>query len=173
MKGVIFIPTTSTLWACAITALQLISDLCNLILIPGLDATAAIELLNHLNALASSNRTVVLTIHQPRFEIFYMFHKLILLSDGKAAYHGVPKNAYAFFVEALMSSFLRKNLILPQIEEQNPAGQSVPANAQIKLHYNYSSDNVIIFLCCYRCHYGHVGEASFQTNHLGPLSGIK
>ena len=92
------------------------------ILIAGLDATAAIELLNHLNALANSNRTVVLTIHQPRFEIFYMFHKLVLLSDGKVAYHGVPKNAYAFFVEALMSSFLRKNLILPQIEEQNPAG---------------------------------------------------
>ena len=88
----------------------------------GLDATASIELLNHLNKLADSNRTVVLTIHQPRFEIFYMFHKLVLLSDGKIAYHGVPQKAYGFFVEALMSSFLRKNLVLPKIEEHNPAG---------------------------------------------------
>lgn len=49
----------------------------------GLDATASHELLVHLNSLAASNRTVVLTIHQPRFEIFYMFHKLVLLSDGQ------------------------------------------------------------------------------------------
>ena len=51
----------------------------------GLDATSSIELLHHLNKLAYGNRTVVLTIHQPRFEIFYMFHKLVLLSDGQVS----------------------------------------------------------------------------------------
>ena len=51
----------------------------------GLDATASQELLVHLNRLAESNRTVVLTIHQPRFEIFHMFHKLVLLSDGQVS----------------------------------------------------------------------------------------
>jgi ABC-type multidrug transport system ATPase subunit len=49
----------------------------------GLDATASFEILTHLNKLADSNRTVVLTIHQPRLEIFHMFHQLVLLSDGK------------------------------------------------------------------------------------------
>ena len=49
----------------------------------GLDASASYELLTHLNKLADSNRTVVLTIHQPRLEIFHMFHQLVLLSDGK------------------------------------------------------------------------------------------
>ena len=49
----------------------------------GLDATASYEILTHLNKLADSNRTVVLTIHQPRLEIFHMFHQLVLLSDGK------------------------------------------------------------------------------------------
>ena len=49
----------------------------------GLDATASFELLTHLNKLADSNRTVVLTIHQPRLEIFHMFHQLVLISDGK------------------------------------------------------------------------------------------
>ncbi len=49
----------------------------------GLDAAASIELLNHLNKLADSNRVVVLTIHQPRLEIFHMFDRLMLLSDGK------------------------------------------------------------------------------------------
>ena len=49
----------------------------------GLDATSSMELLSHLNKLADSNRTVILTIHQPRLEIFHMFHKLVLLSDGQ------------------------------------------------------------------------------------------
>ena len=51
--------------------------------LPGLDATSSMELLSHLNKLADSNRTVILTIHQPRLEIFHMFHKLVLLSDGR------------------------------------------------------------------------------------------
>lgn len=49
----------------------------------GLDSTGSFELLSHLNKLADSNRTVVLTIHQPRLEIFHMFDRLVLLSDGK------------------------------------------------------------------------------------------
>ncbi len=49
----------------------------------GLDAAASFELLGHLNKLADSNRAVVLTIHQPRLEIFHMFDRLMLLSDGK------------------------------------------------------------------------------------------
>ena len=51
----------------------------------GLDATSSYELLTHLNKLADSGRTVVLTIHQPRLEIFHMFHHLVLLSDGKVS----------------------------------------------------------------------------------------
>ena len=49
----------------------------------GLDSASSIELLTHLNALAASNRTVVLTIHQPRLEIFHMFHRIVVLTDGK------------------------------------------------------------------------------------------
>ena len=53
----------------------------------GLDSTSSTELLTHLNALAASNRTVVLTIHQPRLEIFHMFHRIVVLSDGKVKYN--------------------------------------------------------------------------------------
>ena len=118
----------------------------------GLDATASQELLVHLNRLAESNRTVVLTIHQPRFEIFHMFHKLVLLSDGRVreqfrrvhtvqllllpgvltplcspqvAYHGAPQNAYAVFVEALTSRLYTKNMAIPEIEDKNPAGPTL------------------------------------------------
>jgi len=49
----------------------------------GLDAASSFELLTHLNKLADSNRTIILTIHQPRLEIFHMFTRLVLLCDGK------------------------------------------------------------------------------------------
>ena len=61
-----------------------------------------------------------------------MFHKLILLSDGKIAYHGVPQKAYGFFVEAAVNSFLNKKLAIPEIGEHNPAGKSSHAGRK---HY--------------------------------------
>ena len=53
------------------------------IFLTGLDAASSFELLSHLTQLADSNRTVILTIHQPRLEIFHMFQRLVLLCDGK------------------------------------------------------------------------------------------
>ena len=49
----------------------------------GLDASSSLELIKYLYKVASSNRTVVLTIHQPRLEIYHMFHKVLLLSKGQ------------------------------------------------------------------------------------------
>ena len=51
----------------------------------GLDAASSLELLSHLHKVASSNRAVILTIHQPRLEIFHMFDKVILLCHGQAS----------------------------------------------------------------------------------------
>ena len=83
-----------------------------------------------------------------------MFHKLILLSDGKIAYHGVPQKAYGFFVEAAVNSFLHKNLSIPEIGEHNPAGE-------------YNENNYYNYCCCFfefttpslilRHHHGYVG----------------
>lgn len=52
----------------------------------GLDSASSFELLTHLNKLVDSNRTVIVTIHQPRLEIFHLFHRLVLLTDGKVKY---------------------------------------------------------------------------------------
>ncbi|KAJ7382646.1 hypothetical protein OS493_033702 [Desmophyllum pertusum] len=49
----------------------------------GLDASSSLELLNHLNLVAESGRLVILTIHQPRLEIFHLFQKILLLCDGQ------------------------------------------------------------------------------------------
>ena len=65
----------------------------------GLDAASSIEILTHLNALAASNRTVVVSIHQPRLEIFRMFHRIVVLSEGKVRHKwifAVKPHARAF-----------------------------------------------------------------------------
>lgn len=51
----------------------------------GLDSLSSLELLTHLNNIASSNRTVILTIHQPRLEIYHMFSQIILLCQGQVS----------------------------------------------------------------------------------------
>ena len=123
----------------------------------GLDATASIELLTHLNNLVLTNRTIVLTIHQPRFEIFDMFDKLILLSDGNIAYDGVPKKAYSFFVEAITSKFLDHDMLLPGIEKQNPAGIFSKFNIEFT------------FLFC-RCYHGYSFKAMYEGHNFKTLS---
>ena len=49
----------------------------------GLDSASSYELLTYLNRLADSQRTVIMTIHQPRMEIFHMFTRLIMLCEGQ------------------------------------------------------------------------------------------
>ena len=65
--------------------LFLLLSLCNFVLIlnSGLDASSSLEMLNHLNLVAESGRLVILTIHQPRLEIFHLFHKILFLCDGQ------------------------------------------------------------------------------------------
>ena len=53
------------------------------VLFVGLDASSSLELLQHLNVVAESGRLIILTIHQPRLEIFHLFHKILLLCDGQ------------------------------------------------------------------------------------------
>lgn len=88
----------------------------------GLDATSSLELLAHLHRVASSNRAVILTIHQPRLEIFHMFDKIILLCQGQVAYHGIPDKAYEVFLEAYRNSSLQQSSKIANIESGNPAG---------------------------------------------------
>jgi len=59
----------------------------------GLDAKTALGLTETIIRLSRQNRTMIMTIHQPRSDIFKLFDKLLLLSGGKPVFFGPSKDA--------------------------------------------------------------------------------
>ncbi|XP_058106775.1 ABC transporter G family member 9-like [Magnolia sinica] len=64
----------------------------------GLDSTTAQTIVSMLWELAENGKTVVMTIHQPSSRIFYMFHKVLLLSEGNLIYFGKGSEALDYFL---------------------------------------------------------------------------
>jgi ABC-type multidrug transport system ATPase subunit len=66
----------------------------------GLDAANALLVLDVLHRLARDRKqTIVLSIHQPRHDIFAMFNRLLLLQDGQAVYFGPAAMAAEHFAQ--------------------------------------------------------------------------
>ncbi|XP_071488002.1 broad substrate specificity ATP-binding cassette transporter ABCG2-like [Diadema antillarum] len=63
----------------------------------GLDANTAFTVVSRLAALAKKGRTVILSIHQPRFSIFKLFDTLHLLAKGETVYHGPSQDSLDYF----------------------------------------------------------------------------
>ncbi|RZB81662.1 ABC transporter G family member 9-like isoform X2 [Glycine soja] len=63
----------------------------------GLDSTTARRIVLTLCELAKDGRTVIMTIHQPSSKLFYMFQKILLLSDGRSLYFGKGENVMNYF----------------------------------------------------------------------------
>ncbi|KAL3849391.1 hypothetical protein ACJIZ3_011273 [Penstemon smallii] len=63
----------------------------------GLDSTTAQRIVSILWELANGGRTIIMTIHQPSSRLFYMCHKVLLLSEGNMMYFGKGSNALDYF----------------------------------------------------------------------------
>ncbi|KAF8937979.1 P-loop containing nucleoside triphosphate hydrolase protein [Dissophora ornata] len=63
----------------------------------GLSSTDALNVANAIKELARKGRTVILTVHQPRSDIYELFDDLLLLSKGKVVYFGKAHSAAAYF----------------------------------------------------------------------------
>ena len=56
-----------------------------------------LKLTDILNRLANKGRTIIFSIHQPRYSIFRLFNRLTLLSLGRLIYHGSFQDALPYF----------------------------------------------------------------------------
>eukprot|EP01123_Difflugia_compressa_P012693 TRINITY_DN5542_c0_g1_i1.p1 TRINITY_DN5542_c0_g1~~TRINITY_DN5542_c0_g1_i1.p1 ORF type:complete len:1022 (+),score=141.02 TRINITY_DN5542_c0_g1_i1:292-3066(+) len=64
----------------------------------GLDSTSSLELAKILRTIAELGLTVVTVIHQPRYDIFTMFHDVLLLGKGgKTVYLGPSNQCLDYF----------------------------------------------------------------------------
>eukprot|EP00347_Sterkiella_histriomuscorum_P003173 403365311 len=63
----------------------------------GLDSFKALQIVKLLNKQASYGRTVLATIHQPSTQSFYIFERLILMTDGNVIYEGKPQDSVKYF----------------------------------------------------------------------------
>ncbi len=65
----------------------------------GLDATSAFQLVKTLQSIARKGRTIIMTLHQPRSEVFFMLDRVALLAQGRMLYTGKVDEAVGWFQE--------------------------------------------------------------------------
>jgi ABC-type multidrug transport system ATPase subunit/ABC-type multidrug transport system permease subunit len=66
----------------------------------GLDSYTAYQLVENLKFIADQGRSVIITIHQPRSEIFDLFHEVVFLAQGSLVYQGPAKGVREYFAAA-------------------------------------------------------------------------
>ncbi|NXD71274.1 ABCG2 protein, partial [Eolophus roseicapillus] len=64
----------------------------------GLDASTANAVLLLLKRMAKQGKTIIFSIHQPRYSIFRLFDNLTLLAAGRVLYHGPSQHAMEYFM---------------------------------------------------------------------------
>ncbi|NXT78515.1 ABCG2 protein, partial [Zapornia atra] len=63
----------------------------------GLDASTANAVLLLLKRMARQGKTIIFSIHQPRYSIFRLFDSLTLLAAGRVLYHGPAQHTIGYF----------------------------------------------------------------------------
>lgn len=63
----------------------------------GLDATSALQLVETLKQLARQGRTIVMTLHQPRSQMWDLFDNVLLLAGGSLVYAGAKDSCTPYF----------------------------------------------------------------------------
>ncbi|XP_074084233.1 broad substrate specificity ATP-binding cassette transporter ABCG2 [Macrotis lagotis] len=63
----------------------------------GLDSSTANAVLLLLKRMSKQGKTIIFSIHQPRYSIFKLFDSLTLLASGRLIYHGAAQEALEYF----------------------------------------------------------------------------
>jgi len=66
----------------------------------GLDSTTSIELVENLKKMTTIGMTLVMVIHQPRYELFEMIDNILLMGQqGRPVYMGPSKDCLSYFTD--------------------------------------------------------------------------
>jgi ABC-type multidrug transport system ATPase subunit len=71
----------------------------------GLDAFMAESVVRQLQTLAQAGRCIISTIHQPSTDVYGLFSKIMLLSEGKVVYFGPTAHVINYFNGCVFLSF--------------------------------------------------------------------
>ncbi|CAF2120683.1 unnamed protein product [Rotaria magnacalcarata] len=63
----------------------------------GLGASTASSIMKCLKDLSRRGRTIIFSIHQPRYSIFKLFDTVMLMCNGRCVYHGSAKGVVPYF----------------------------------------------------------------------------
>ncbi|XP_026731650.1 protein scarlet-like [Trichoplusia ni] len=63
----------------------------------GLDSWGAAAVVSRLRKLAIGGKLVICSVHQPASGVFELFHQVVLLANGRTAFHGTIEQADEFF----------------------------------------------------------------------------
>ncbi|CAE7848508.1 ABCG2 [Symbiodinium sp. KB8] len=109
----------------------------------GLSATDALQIMAVVRRIAQEGMTVVCSIHQPRSQLYSMFDRLLLLSNGAPVYFGPAQEAVPFFESCGLTcppgfnvaDFLLDNITITSTHPSPPAvaGQGGTANVSFGL----------------------------------------
>ena len=99
----------------------------------GLDSTSTLSLLTLLKSLGKNGYTILITIHQPRIEVWELFDEVMILATGRMCYQGPPGAAVAFLSHVVQDT---NGGVLERPEGSNPADVVIdfladPANQKI------------------------------------------
>uniref|UniRef100_A0A7N1A4L7 ABC transporter domain-containing protein n=1 Tax=Kalanchoe fedtschenkoi TaxID=63787 RepID=A0A7N1A4L7_KALFE len=106
----------------------------------GLDSTTALRIVQMLQDIAESGKTVITTIHQPSSRLFHKFDKLILLGKGSLLYFGRASEALEYFASIGCSPLIAMNPaeFLLDLANGNVSDVSVPSELEEKVQMGSS-----------------------------------
>ncbi|GAB6031364.1 hypothetical protein CHUAL_009149 [Chamberlinius hualienensis] len=108
----------------------------------GLDSSTAYSLMTTLKRYAEiENKTLVVTVHQPSSQIFYMFDRLLLLCNGQVAYFGQVNRVVDFFSNLGMEILPHYNpadFIMEQVKSSPEVQEKIICAArELRKHPDY------------------------------------
>jgi ABC-type multidrug transport system ATPase subunit/ABC-type multidrug transport system permease subunit len=109
----------------------------------GLDSYQALNAMQKLQGLAEEGRTVIVSIHQPRSQIFALFTSLCVLSRGAPVYSGSAEKATDYFASLGHSLPPRFNpadfmIDLVSVDQLSPEAQQETEARVESLHKSWS-----------------------------------